>query len=134
MRAALLILTTLISLYYCLRFGYIWTAYGHGGQILGIPFAILNLILVISYFLTKNKNRKSNLFIITIIYFLTLAGFSITIELIRSTKENYFQFLYYEPGGWVNKILLAWLIFGIVVLIVTLSVKSELKAAKKLDT
>jgi hypothetical protein len=110
----ILVLASLVSIYYCFRFGYIWTAYGHGGQILGVPFTLLMLIIVIKYLLKKQSVGKEKLFLFAVVYFLTLAAFSVTIEVIRATKENYFAFLYYEPGGYVNKIFLAWLIIGII--------------------
>ncbi len=113
MKKTLLILISIIGIWYCLRFGYIWTAYGHGGQVLGIPFAILLIGLTISYFLSKKKNTKRKLFNFSVLYFLSLTGFSLTIELIREKVENYFKFLYYEPEGWVNEILLCWIIIGI---------------------
>jgi len=111
----LLIIATIISFYYCLRFGYIWTAYGHGGQISGIPFALIMLITSVAYFLSKPSYKKEKAFTFGIVYFFTLVAFSVTIEVIRATKENYFGFLYYEPGGYVNKIFLGWLIIGIVI-------------------
>jgi hypothetical protein len=113
----LLIALTIVSFYYCLRFGYIWTAYGHGGQILGIPFAFVMLVTTIIYFANKTKVDKDKTFIFGIVYFLTLAGFSITIEAIRTTMKKYFEFLYYEPGGYVNKIFLGWLTIGVITLL-----------------
>ena len=113
----LLIILTIISFYYCLRFGYIWTAYGHGGQILGIPFAVIMLISTIVYFVDNTKVTKDKTFAFCIVYFLTLAAFSITIEVIRATMKDYFEFLYYEPGGYVNKIFLGWLIIGVISLV-----------------
>ena len=105
---------TIIAILYCLRFGYIWTAYGHGGQFLGVPFAMLLFILTLTFFLSKGVKIKRRLFHLTFTFFLALAGFSLTIELIRKTKENYFEFLYYEPEGWVNEILLGWFLIGII--------------------
>ena len=105
---------SIIGIIYCFRFGYIWTAYGHGGQILGIPFAILLIGLTIAYFILKNTNSKRKLFNFSFLYFLSLTRFSFTIELIRRKGENYFEFLYYEPEGWVNEILLGWAVIGIV--------------------
>ena len=116
----ILTIATFISIYYCLRFGYIWTAYGHGGQILGIPFAALMLIMTIKYFSNKSAYHKKKAFLFGITYFLTLAAFSVTVETIRATKEDYFGFLYYEPGGYVNKIFFGWLITGILIYLVLL--------------
>lgn len=116
----LLVTATIISIYYCFRFGYIYTAYGHGGQILGIPFALIMLITTIISFFRKQPFRKEKTFAFGIIYFLTLAAFSITIELIRATKENYFAFLYYEPGGYVDKIFISWLALGTIIYLITI--------------
>jgi hypothetical protein len=121
-KKTILILATLISFWYCLRLGYIWTAYGHGGQILGFPFALIMLLVTIAYFFRKQTYRKERAFIFGVTFFLTLASFSATIELIRATKENYFELLYYEPGGFVNQILLAWIVVGAITYI-TLIVK-----------
>lgn len=117
MRKIILTLITIIGVTYCLRFGYIWTAYGHGGQILGIPFAILIFGLTIAFFLSKKMKPKRIIFNLTIVIFMSLAGFSLTIEMIRKTMKNYFEFLYYEPEGWVNEIFLVWIIMGIIVYI-----------------
>lgn len=116
-RKLLLIVLTLISFYYCFRFGYIWTAYGHGGQLLGVPFAFIMLITTIVYFVRKTHSGKLKTFTFGIVFFLTLAAFSVTIEIIRSSMKNYFEFLYYEPGGYVNKIFLGWLIAGAICLL-----------------
>jgi hypothetical protein len=115
-RKIILIILTLIGFYYCFRFGYIWTAYGHGGQLLGVPFALVMLIATIIYFAQRSQSGKSKAFIFCIVYFLTLAAFSVTIEIIRATMNNYFSFLYYEPGGYVNKIFFGWLLFGTLIL------------------
>ena len=119
-RKIILIVLTLAAFYYCLRFGYIWTAYGHGGQILGIPFALIMLFTSIKYFTSKTKHRQDRIFSFATIYFLTLAAFSITIEIIRNTKEEYFSFLYHEPGGFVNKIFFVWVMLGIIVFLFSL--------------
>ena len=114
-KKVILIVSTLVAFYYCFRFGYIWTAYGHGGQLSGIPFAFIMLIAAAFFFIAKTKTVKDKAFIFSIIYFLTLAAFSVTIELIRATMKNYFDFLYLEPGGSVDKIFLGWLIAGAIV-------------------
>jgi ABC-type polysaccharide/polyol phosphate export permease len=118
-RKIILIILILIGFYYCFRFGYIWTAYGHGGQLLGVPFALIMLIATIIYFAQKSQSSKNKAFIFCIVYFLTLAAFSLTIEIIRATVKNYFEFLYYEPGGYVNKIFLGWLLLGALTLFVS---------------
>lgn len=115
-RKVILLVFTLIGFYYCLRFGYIWTAYGHGGQIIGIPFAFIMLITTIKYFVAKSNSRKENAYTFGVVYFFTLFAFSVTIEAIREYMTNYFSFLYYEPGGYVNEIFLGWLVLGAIVL------------------
>jgi ABC-type polysaccharide/polyol phosphate export permease len=117
-RKVVLLIFTLIGFYYCFRFGYIWTAYGHGGQILGIPFAIIMLITTIKYFVTKTNYAKEKVYSFGVVNFFTLAAFSVTIEIIRNNMTDYFSFLYYEPGGYVNKIFLGWLLLGLMVLII----------------
>ncbi len=116
-KKVILIVSTIVAFYYCFRFGYLWTAYGHGGQLLGIPFAFIMLIATAIFFIGKTKAVKDKAFIFGIVYFLTLAAFSVTIEFIRATMKNYFDFLYLEPGGCVDKIFLGWLIAGTIVLL-----------------
>lgn len=116
-RKVTLIIFTLIAFFYCFRFGYIWSAYGHGGQLLGVPFVLIMLITTLLFFAAKTNVSKSRLFSFGIVYFLTLAAFSITIETIRATVRYYFQFLYYQPGGYVDKIFLGWLVLGAIVLV-----------------
>lgn len=99
---------------YCFRFGYIWTSYTHGGQLLGVPFAVLIIGLTISFFLSTKANTKRKIFGATCLIFMSLTGFSLTIEFIRKTMKDYFEFLYYEPEGWVNEILFGWILIGIV--------------------
>ena len=125
-RKIILMILTLIGFYYCFRFGYIWTAYGHGGQLLGVPFALIMLIATIMYFAQKSQSSKSKTFIFCIVYFLTLAAFSVTIEIIRATMNNYFAFLYYEPGGYVNKIFLGWLLLGALILFTSFKYSNKL--------
>lgn len=130
-RKIILLVLTVISFYYCFRFGYILTAYGHGGQLVGIPFALIMLIATIMYFVQKSKSSKSKTFIFCNVYFLTLAAFSITVEIIRATVKNYFEFLYYEPGGYVDKIFLGWLLVGVLSLSVTLKHSNNVLNDKK---
>lgn len=125
-RKIILMILTLIGFYYCFRFGYIWTAYGHGGQLLGVPFALIMLIATIMYFAQKSQSSKSKTFIFCIVYFLTLVAFSVTIEIIRATMNNYFAFLYYEPGGYVNKIFLGWLLLGALILFTSFKYSNKL--------
>jgi len=115
----LFIALTIISFSYCFRFGYIWTAYGHGGQLTGIPFAFVMLGLTIWHGRTKYMIRKNILFVGTTSYFLSLLGFSLTIELIRANMEGYFEFLYLEPTSWVDIILLSWLGLGLLATTIT---------------
>lgn len=129
-RKIILIVLTVISIYYCFRFGYIWTAYGHGGLLLGVPFALIMLIATIIYFAQKSQTRKRKTFIFCIVYFLTLAAFSVTIEIIRATVKNYFEFLYYDPGGYVNQIFLGWLILGVLILFMSLKYSNKFINAK----
>ena len=117
MKKIILSTLTILMFLYCLRLGYIWTAYAHGGQLAGIPFALLALFLTFLFFLTKNLNRKENIYFVTLSYFISIAGFSLSIEIIRKVKYEYFAFLYHEGTGWVNEILLAWLVLGLVIFI-----------------
>jgi hypothetical protein len=114
MKGLTLSIFTIVSVLYCLHFGYIWTAYGHGGQLLGIPFALIMIGLTIRYVVSKNGRRKKKAFYGALFYFLSLAFFSITVEIIRSSNPNYFELLYAEPEGIVNKIFIAFAAAGII--------------------
>ncbi|MDO6390938.1 hypothetical protein Q4E40_12425 [Pontibacter sp. BT731] len=114
MKGLTLSILTILSVLYCLRFGYIWTAYGHGGQMIGIPFALLMIGLTIRYVAVKIERKKEKMFYGALFYFSALALFSITIEIIRSSNSNYFELLYVEPGGIVNKIFMAFAAAGVI--------------------
>ena len=101
-----------VSIIYCMRFGYILTSYAHGGQLLGIPFAGLMIALVMAFLISDKNSVKQGIFNIALAVFISLAGFSLTIELIRSMKEDYFGFLYYNKIGQVDEILLIWFLIG----------------------
>ncbi|RDC64203.1 hypothetical protein [Adhaeribacter pallidiroseus] len=116
MKVVILIFLTLIAFLYSFKFGYILTANGHGGQLEGVPFAILIMLLTIMFFFAKKQTLKQKLLYTTLILFLALAGFSITVEVIRRTKEDFFQYLYLESGGMVNKLLMFYLILGVILL------------------
>ena len=111
----LLVTMTIISFLYFPRFGYIWSGYGHGGQILGLPFALAMLFITVKYFNQSKVQRKSLTILLGVAFFLTLAGFSITIEIFRILRHDYFKLLYSEPNGFVNKIFLIWLIVGLTI-------------------
>ena len=119
-RKIILILLTLTSFYFCLWFGYIWTAYGHGGPLLGIPFALVMMVITIIFIFSTSKKNQDQTFAIGIIFFLTLAAFGITVEIITQVMKDYFKFLYIEPGGYVNKIFLGWVIIGLSALFLAL--------------
>ena len=60
-----------------------------------------------------------------------MAAFSITIEIIRVEVKNYFEFLYYEPNGYVDKIFLGWLLLGLLSLLVALKHSNNVLNDKK---
>ncbi|SFG01675.1 hypothetical protein SAMN05421739_101677 [Pontibacter chinhatensis] len=60
----------------------------------------------------KDEIRKEKVYYGTLFYFLALALFSITVEIIRSTNPNHFELLYVEPEGIVNKIFMAFAAAG----------------------
>jgi hypothetical protein len=65
-------------------------------------------------FISTNAMKVKILFL-GIGYFSIVAAFSLTIELIIAAKKDYFQFLYYQNGGYVDKIFLAWAGLGLVI-------------------
>ena len=112
MKSLILLICLIVSLFYSYRFGYILTGYGHGGQLVGVLFFIILLILSLAYFVSKKTKRKNNLFSFTLILFITLSGVNLTIEYIRKTSIDYFQILY--SSNWANKTLIIWLVVGII--------------------
>jgi hypothetical protein len=118
LKKAILIILTLLSVLYCFRLGYIWTPYGHGGKFfIGLHFPLVMTITAFAYSkLSQFTSMKEKLFLFGIIYFLTVASFSLTIEYLINTKKDYFHFLYYESGGYVDKIFFVWLGIGFVFL------------------
>jgi uncharacterized membrane protein YhaH (DUF805 family) len=101
------------------------TNYLHGGQIIGIPFAIMMFITTVVFSTAKKEAHQTFAFIFGVIYFFSLTGFSVTIERIRDTNLSYFQYLYAEPSGVVDEILLGWIVAGILTLLVIPSIKKR---------
>ncbi len=110
---------TIISCLYCFRFGYILTGYGHGGQLLGIPFALIMISLTAIYFTTIEPKAKEKVFSITAIFFITFSFFSVIVEAIINSHPKYFDFLYLEPKGHVNQIFFACVGLGIIATIIS---------------
>ena len=110
MKPLILLICLIVSLFFSFRFGYILTGYGHGGQLVGVLFFIILLILSLAYFASKKTKRKNNLFNCTLILFLSLSGVNLTLEYIRKTSIDYFQILY--SNNWANKTLIIWLVVG----------------------
>ena len=123
----ILVIATTISCFYCFRFGYILTGYGHGGQLLGIPFVILMIILTIAYFILPQSELKSKIFKLTIIYFTTLCFFSAIVEGIIQGSSNYFEILYLEQNGIVGKIFIGCLSVGLIATIIIYKISSRQK-------
>jgi hypothetical protein len=111
-KKVILIITTILSILYCFRFGYILTGYGHGGQLVGIPFAILMIVFSILCLFVTDKNLENKIFIITIFYFSTIAFFSLTIEAIIRNSNNAFEILYKYNTGVIGKIFIGFIVLG----------------------
>jgi hypothetical protein len=110
----ILVIATIISCFYCFRFGYILTGYGHGGQLLGIPFTIIILILTIFYFNTTQSQLNKKIFSLVSIYFTTLSFFSVIVEAILKSSPNSFEILHVESKGNVGKIFIGCLTLGLI--------------------
>jgi hypothetical protein len=120
-KRAILIILTLFSILYCFRLGYIWTPYGHGMKFfIGLHFPLVMTITTISFNHLKVNSTKKKYFLFGVTYFLTVTAFSLTIEYLIKTKENYFNFLYYESGGYADKIFFGWLGIGLIILFILL--------------
>jgi len=127
-KRTILIILTLFSFLYCFRLGYIWTPYGHGLKFfIGMHFPLVMTIALISFGVSNANSTKKKIFLFAVTYFLTVAAFSLTIEYLIRTKQNYFNFLYYELGGSVDKIFFGWLAIGLIFLFFLL------RQSKKLD-
>jgi len=94
----LLIVLTILGFYFCLDFGYILTGYLHGGQLLGIPVAVM--LAVFSGLTIFTKTQKKKIFrILTYGYFLTMLTYAMTVLIIREWgQENTWTYLYSMDG------------------------------------
>jgi hypothetical protein len=111
-KKVIFILATILSILYCFRFGYILTGNGHGGQLAGIPFAIIMVVFSVLYLFISDENLRSKIFIISIIYFISLAFFAITIEAIIKNSNNVFEILYKDNTGVIGKIFIGFIVLG----------------------
>ena len=110
----ILVIATIISCFYCFRFGYILTGYGHGGQLIGIPFTIIMITLTIVYFSTTQSQLNKKIFSLASIYFITLCFFSVIVEAILRSSPNSFEVLYLESKGNVGKMFIGCLTLGLI--------------------
>jgi hypothetical protein len=104
MRDIFLLITSIATFFYTLRFGYLLTGYGHGGQILGIPFTLLLIVLAIIGGFITNVKMKKIVNILTIFLFLSIAIYSGITETIIRTNQNWFRILYLDNVGISDKI------------------------------
>ncbi len=114
-----LTVATIIACLYCFRFGYILTGYGHGGQLLGIPFAVIMIALTAIYFTTVEPKAKEKVFSLAAIFFITFSFFSVIVEAIVNSYPKYFDFLYLESKGHINQIFLACVVVGLIATIIS---------------
>jgi hypothetical protein len=125
-KRTILIILTLFSFLYCFRLGYIWTPYGHGLKFfIGLHFPLVMTIASISFGVSNANSTKKKIFLFAVTYFLAVASFSLIIEYLIKTKENYAYFLYYE--SWADKIFLSCLAIGLIFLLILFSTKRKIK-------
>lgn len=107
-KRTILALISIIAVFYCFDFGFLLTAYAHGGQILGIPFAIWILISTIRYYFDGSIRH----FAMALTSFLSFFLLALVILIIKEVRGDWFEFLYVY--GNVEDILLFWLLATVV--------------------
>ena len=104
MRDIFLLSASIVTFLYTFRFGYLLTGYGHGGQILGIPFTLLLIILAFVGGFITNIKVKRIVNILTFFLFLSIAIYSGITETIIRTNQHWFSILYVDNVGISDKI------------------------------
>ena len=115
----LLILITIIAFYFCYDLGYLLTGEFGLGQLFGVPFAFVLLILSLITMFAKPKLR-SVFRIITTGYFLTMLTYTLTILSIKAINPaEYSEYLYYYADHKSHKILVWILLIGALLTLTT---------------
>lgn len=113
-----LIITTLFGIYFSLDFGYLLTNYGHGGQLLGIPFAAI--LFIYSALIIFLKDRLRLIFrIIHWTYLASMILYVLTVLTIKKIKQDEaFAYLHHfsPPHTSLNeRLFIGFSISGIVI-------------------
>jgi hypothetical protein len=92
-------------------------------------FPLVMTIASISFGVSKANSTKKKIFLFAVTYFLTVAAFSLIIEYLIKTKENYGYFLYAESGA--DKIFLSCLAIGLIFLFMLFSTERKFTSLDK---
>ena len=115
-RTLLLSIVTIISIVGCFPFGFLLTGYGHGGQIMGIPFTMISIIIMVVFSTLQTETKKEKVFIFGMTYFLTLLAFSLTVILFKFNLKDISYIFLYEYNA-VFPILIFYLVVGLFIAI-----------------
>ena len=101
----ILIALVFFGFYFCYDFGYLLTGEFGLGQLAGIPFAVVLVILIVLIIFTKNKVKRTSR-ILTYGYLLTLLTYVLTVLLIKFIRQESAQeYLYHYDEGKTYQIL-----------------------------
>src|SRR6185436_14683274 len=126
------LIASIFNLFYSFRFGYLLTGYGHGGQLLGLPFGFFVIIIsIIASFLDNTKTSRI-LNIIAINLLLAIFIYSVIAEFITGYYDNYFEILYADNTGLSMKLFI-W-IFGLSLLSTLWFIIQTIRKPWKFDT
>lgn len=90
-----LICLAIFGVIYSFEFGLQLSSYGHGGQLLGVPFAIMLIIYCSVIIFSKSAKRRRVFRIINYTYVTSMTLYSLTIFIIKSNKkETAWDYLY----------------------------------------
>jgi energy-coupling factor transporter transmembrane protein EcfT len=126
-----LILLCLFALPYSLSLGYTITHYAHGGQLAGIPFAIVLWLYSCFIFFSKKEKRRNIFRILNYTYILTMLVYITVMNILFCllSKDEVFHLYYTAQGdsGTADYIFLSIAITGMIscAILITLYTRSS---------
>lgn len=90
-----LVCISIVGGMYALDFGLILTAYPHGGQLLGVPFAVVLIVYCSLIVFSRSPTTRAVFRIINYCYFSTMLSYLCTVKLIQHLKgETAWEYLH----------------------------------------
>ncbi len=132
-----LVLISFIGVIFCFQFGYIITNYPHGGQLIGVPFAVALVVYSLVIILSKSPRKRRTFRIINYTYMATMSVYLLVVSLIKQYKgEDSYGYLHHfnPPDLSLNERLFNGIALSGIVLCILFLVAGRVMIKRKIST